>query len=473
MALVHVVGTGHAPGILLPDSRLRTAWDFLLFLVTLSFAVIGPLHLVYPEHRTFYRLYSGIFLTAIFGIDMILGFRTAYYHRGELVADPARIRRHYLRGWFFIDLISIIPVEFVAGPILMEYGNHTVNLAPAFRLIRMVRLLHLRELLNRWRHADFFNPSMIRLGILVLWMLVVAHWAACGWIVLGNIRPDYGPAENYLRAFYWVITTFATIGYGDITPVNVPQIAYTILIEIIGVGMFGYMIGNIASLLANMDIARSKYQEKINRLNLFMEYRDIPIALRQKLRRYYKYMWESRRGYDETLLIKDLPSALQKELAIHIHAEVLEKIPIFRGADDGFIKEIVMKLNPAMFTPGDIIFREGEIGHNMYFISRGSVEIIHEKTGKVFATISEGGYFGEIALLMDSPRNATVRAVDYCDLYTLDKDSFQVVLTHFPEFSRQVRKMAHERIHTWKHRPKHHAKKLQLQHKVKTRRRRQ
>ncbi|HNA80234.1 MAG TPA: cyclic nucleotide-binding domain-containing protein, partial [Turneriella sp.] len=260
-------------------------------------------------------------------------------------------------------------------------------------------------------------------------------------------KPEYNAAENYLRAFYWVITTFATIGYGDITPANIPQIAYTICVEIVGVGMFGYMIGNIASLLANLDIARSKYQEKINRLNLFLEYRDIPIALRQKLRHYYRYMWESRRGYDENLILKDLPSALQKELAMHIHADVIEKVPIFKGASDAFIKEIVMKLTPAMFTPGDFIFREGEIGHNMYFISRGSVEVLSERTNQVYATIGEGGYFGEIALLLAQPRNASVRAVEYCDLYTLDKDSFQVVLGEFPQFAAQVKKMARERMH--------------------------
>ncbi len=238
------------------------------------------------------------------------------------------------------------------------------------------------------------------------------------------------------------------------TPLAAPQIAYTIVVEIIGVGMFGYMIGNIASLLANLDIARSKYQEKINRLNLYMEYRDIPPSLRQKLRRYYKYMWESRRGYDENLILRDLPSALQKELAMHIHADVIEKVPIFKGATDAFIKEIVMKLTPAMFTPGDYVFREGELGHNMYFISRGSVEILSERTGQVFASISEGGYFGEIALLMDSPRNASVRALDYCDLYTLDKDSFQMVLQRFPAFAKQVRKIAGERIHHETKKPK-------------------
>lgn len=437
--------------ILSPDSHMRTLWDLLLFLVTLTLAILGPLEIVYRIKGPIFVFYSGVFLTAIFLIDMFLSFRTAYYERGELIEDLAQIRRHYLRRWFVIDFISLFPFDLISGPIVVNVAGKTIDIAPILRLVRLVRLLHLRELVNRWRHADFLNPSMMRLGILVLWMLMMAHWAACGWIVLGNIKPEYNAAENYLRAFYWVITTFATIGYGDITPLNIPQIAYTVVIEIIGVGMFGYMIGNIASLLANLDIARSKYQEKINRLNLYLEYRDIPIALRQKLRHYYRYMWESRRGYDENLILKDLPSALQKELAMHIHAEVIEKVPIFKGASDAFIKEIVMKLSPAMFTPGDYIFREGEVGHNMYFISRGSVEILSEKSNQVYATIGEGGYFGEIALLMAQPRNASVRAVEYCDLYTLDKNSFQVVLSEFPQFAQQVKKMARERMH---HEPK-------------------
>jgi voltage-gated potassium channel len=433
--------------VLLPDSRARTLWDFFLFIVTLTMAVLGPIELVYKLRGRIFFLYSGIFLTCVFLIDMILSFRTAYYYRGELVTDRRTITRHYLRTWFVVDLISLFPFDLLTGSILIGVPPHALDIAPALRLVRLIRLLHLKELINRWRHADFLNPSLMRLGILILWMLMVAHWAACGWIVLGNVKPEYNAAENYLRAFYWVITTFATIGYGDITPANIPQIAYTICVEIVGVGMFGYMIGNIASLLANLDIARSKYQEKINRLNLFLEYRDIPLALRQKLRHYYRYMWESRRGYDENLILKDLPSALQKELAMHIHADVIEKVPIFKGASDAFIKEIVMKLTPAMFTPGDYIFREGEIGHNMYFISRGSVEVLSEKTNQVYATIGEGGYFGEIALLLAQPRNASVRALEYCDLYTLDKESFQVVLAEFPQFAAQVKKMARERMH--------------------------
>ncbi|HNJ66732.1 MAG TPA: ion transporter, partial [Turneriella sp.] len=221
--------------VLLPDSRARTLWDFFLFLVTLTMAVLGPIELVYKLRGKVFLVYSGIFLTCVFLIDMILNFRTAYYYRGEIVDDPKQITRHYLRTWFIVDFVSLFPFDLITGHILVGLSPYLVDIAPALRLARLVRLLHLKELINRWRHADFLNPSMMRLGILLLWMLMVAHWAACGWIVLGNVKPEYNAAENYLRAFYWVITTFATIGYGDITPANIPQIAYTICVEIVGV----------------------------------------------------------------------------------------------------------------------------------------------------------------------------------------------------------------------------------------------
>jgi voltage-gated potassium channel len=81
----------------------------------------------------------------------------------------------------------------------------------------------------------------------------------------------------------------------------------------------------------------------------------------------------------------------------------------------------------------------------MYFISRGRVEVIAADGSTLLNTISEGDFFGEIALLFSQPRTASVRAVDYCDLYTLDKDTFDRVLTHYPAFAAHIRDMAYQR----------------------------
>jgi len=60
-------------------------------------------------------------------------------------------------------------------------------------------------------------------------------------------------------------------------------------------------------------------------------------------------------------------------------------------------------------------------------------------------TLTDGEFFGELALLFSQPRTASIRAVNYCDLYTLDKDTFDRVLMQYPEFASHMREVADER----------------------------
>jgi voltage-gated potassium channel len=64
---------------------------------------------------------------------------------------------------------------------------------------------------------------------------------------------------------------------------------------------------------------------------------------------------------------------------------------------------------------------------------------------QVVATLSDGNFFGEMALLTSKPRSNTIRALDYCNLYTLDRDSFDRVLEDFPDIAAEVRAIADAR----------------------------
>ena len=115
------------------------------------------------------------------------------------------------------------------------------------------------------------------------------------------------PIPRYIQAFYWTITTLTTIGYGDITPDGSSQTIFVIIIELLGAGMYGLIIGNIANLIANIDVAKTQYKEKLEKINTFLKYRDIPPQMQRKINEYYNYLWESRRGYDESDVLQDLP----------------------------------------------------------------------------------------------------------------------------------------------------------------------
>ena len=96
---------------------------------------------------------------------------------------------------------------------------------------------------------------------------------------------------------------------------------------------------------------------------------------------------------------------------------------------------------------GKIIFKENEIGDKMYIIQEGNVRISREIGGKehILAVLSKGDFFGEMALLFHQPRTASARAAEYCDLYYLDRSTFDRVLRRYPEFKKKVVAFAKQR----------------------------
>ncbi|MCB0593709.1 MAG: cyclic nucleotide-binding domain-containing protein, partial [Phaeodactylibacter sp.] len=95
-----------------------------------------------------------------------------------------------------------------------------------------------------------------------------------------------------------------------------------------------------------------------------------------------------------------------------------------------------------VFTPGDYIFRAGEIGEEMYFIIQGHVKVVAPDGKSVFSRLSDGDCFGEVALFLNMPRTATVIAEDYCDMYALSKDPFREVISQYPGFAQTIESIA-------------------------------
>lgn len=96
------------------------------------------------------------------------------------------------------------------------------------------------------------------------------------------------------------------------------------------------------------------------------------------------------------------------------------------------------------FFLGDIIIKEGTIGTKMYFIQEGIVDIVMAN-GEVATSLSDGSYFGEICLLTNARRVASVRAETYCNLFSLSVDHFNVVLDQYPLMRRTMESVAAER----------------------------
>lgn len=145
---------------------------------------------------------------------------------------------------------------------------------------------------------------------------------------------------------------------------------------------------------------------------------------------------------DEREVLKYLPDKLRAEIAINVHLDTLKKVStlrtdktnriieanketagfffcgvvqvrIFADCEAGLLVELVLKLQPQVYSPGDYICKKGDIGREMYIIKEGKLAVVADDGIKQFVVLSDGSYFGEISILAIKGNQMLV-VVSYC-----------------------------------------------------------
>lgn len=128
--------------------------------------------------------------------------------------------------------------------------------------------------------------------------------------------------------------------------------------------------------------------------------------------------------------------------------EVLRRIPLFAKIEPSRLKLLAFTSDRLSFEPGQDIFHQGDSGDAAYLILAGEVDIVVDTpTGPVtVATVRKNALVGEIAILCDAPRNATVRPRSHVEALKINKDHFLRLLTEFPEMAVEVMRALANRI---------------------------
>lgn len=416
-------------------SRWKISWDVLIIIAIFASSLVIPYRLVSGEKQAGLLYWL---VTFLFIVDVAVNFHTEVKDGLVILTDRREIARYYLSSWFWVDLISALPLIPLFGWV---WGPQVSVLA----LVRLLKLVKVPKLFRALREFVELPPALLRLFVLFFWFSLIAHVMSLGWIAIGGGEIDRPFFDRYIRALYWCITTIATIGYGDYTPNHDSnlQIIYTIAVQVIGVGMFGYIVGNVATLVVNIDAARASFYTRMEEIRNYMRVKRIPISLQNRIKNYYHYLWETRQGITDVDFFSTLPHPLRTEIALFLNKAILEKVPLFKTADEIFLREVVEELEPVVFLPGDFIIRQGQYGDCMYFLNTGQVEVL--VNGKRVAILSEGSFFGEMVLIKSEKRSASVRALSYCDTYKLSRHSFERLRQKYPEFDRQISEISRER----------------------------
>ncbi|EGZ21036.1 hypothetical protein PHYSODRAFT_493261 [Phytophthora sojae] len=442
-----------------PLGRFRLVWDLLSISFIFYNAIVLPFKASFDVNADDNPFES--VLDVFFLVDIILTFNTAIEKDGSIRYNRRLVTERYLRTWFLIDLIAALPY----GYIFTEDHNYSASLRKSvklLRLIRLLRLLRISRIVRRIQNAIFIRSTLSSLMKYCLMVVFINHWFSCtfhaigasdierSWIkTMGLEEPYANKWDRYVASLYVSVQTLSTIGFGDISAQSPNERLFCVFAMIVGGGFFAYGITNIVELVSSLTIQETLFRQKIDEVNEYMSARELPVKLRMEIREFYHNTRQSRESKlnSEQQILNDLSSKLRSKIALSINDQFLRKFPFFTGSEPNFLMELALNMRVIHFAPLEDAIIEGEIGHEMFFIFRGAVEIVKQNVR--VGVLGENQYFGEMAILSpDNRRTATVRTLCFCELRMLSRARFLEALALFPAMQSKMAQIAQVRATT-------------------------
>ena len=255
----------------------------------------------------------------------------------------------------------------------------------------LVELADLLALLKLARYAPslglvaavFRNEARPLIGALMAMGVLLVIAAGCIYLLERDAQPEV--FTSIPRALWWAIVTMASVGYGDMVPVTLGGRIFGGLVMLLGIAVFAVPVGLLATGFA------------------------------QEVRR--------------------------RDFVVTWHA--VARVPLFASLDATRIAGITRLLKPQIVPPNHAVVRRGEPADAMFFIMKGAVEVdILPRPVRLGA----GQFFGEIALIRDTVRTATVTAVEECQLLALDVLDFRRLTAQMPDLKERLEAVAAQRL---------------------------
>jgi len=267
-------------------------------------------------------------------------------------------------------------------------------------------------------------------------------------ITIKEVQQINNDSEIYWRIYAWslfkALSHMFCIGYG----VNSPKTRVDVLVCMssifLGAAIFAMVVATIISAMQSYHACDSIYKEKINQVKAYMKYRDIPFDLQERVFMYYEYRFQGK-VFNEDHVLSELNPVLEKTVKHYNQKWLIESAPMFEDTSENFRDAITEALTFQLYLQDDILFAENDRATEVFFLSRGTVNI--ECQGEIVGRKIDGEYIGELAMVCPQiDRLATAICDTCCYVYELNLSCYRTICKKYPQDYIEVLKYAQYRL---------------------------
>ena len=223
--------------------------------------------------------------------------------------------------------------------------------------------------------------------------------------------------DRFISSCYFIITTLAVIGYGDLYPMTNIEKIFDMGIMILGVAFFSYIMGQFINIVHGLDDLYAEKDESaelhqwLSLLNRFTKKKQIKKTLQLEIDDHFNYYWANDRLAnlnEKPEFLKALPKSIKKNIMVQfLYDDVFYRFKGFfhtrKYLDSKFLYDVAFNLKPRQFFPEAyrcVIYDEEDEVPEMYFIAKGQVGVAYyllsrnptERSYRVGLVLNEGSY---------------------------------------------------------------------------------
>ena len=349
------------------------------------------------------------FLTDFLNIfDILLSFFRAYYNfEFVLVKKNDKIVKHYLKRYFFPDIITAIPIFsfsyflckkddpdglicFMSG---IDLRHNFLKICLGLKTIKLFKVLDRKynrginyyydkisenyTLEKTMKMALFGLLCILGFNIFICYHIYIGRQNYPNWITATN-NQDKNFLHLYMISCYFLITTITSVGYGDITCVSLGETIFQIIILTIGVIAYSWVVSTVGNYVKKETRAAIKYNKDIGLLEeIRISYPKMSFKLYNKIQKHLEAVSQQQERFDTNLLVNNLPYTLKNQLMFIIYGNIIKKFNFFKECENSdFILRILTSFIPMKAKKGAFIIHEGELVDNIIFVKEGRLSLI-------------------------------------------------------------------------------------------------
>ncbi|XP_018565029.1 potassium/sodium hyperpolarization-activated cyclic nucleotide-gated channel 1-like [Anoplophora glabripennis] len=389
----------------------------------------------------------------------------------EIVIEPKRVIKKYLKTFFIVDLLAADGLEYV---VLLPFQIFKV--VPNWRFMKVIQYLHvfflyarvntilayMNDVLHMFKVSRKIRKSLgyclktyVYLHLfstLVYFVPMVVYyqkWPVDSWIVVAKLDPAQNPSIQtiYRECFLMTMCFFfgTSSGKYNVNQTN-EQICFC-LITLFGRMYTLFLVADALRMFGVVGVSESSYERNLVQLNEYMKANDLPFTMRNRMVRYYEHKLQ-KRYFNEEEILNSLSDNLRNELFLYSARMLIEKSQIFKYLPQRETATLISLMKTETFAPGNVVLRTDNYNEYVYFISTGSVAIFNN-TGIELCHYGDGDAFGFISKILNK-NNYTVLILETTELFTIRLKELNEFLEPYPEAMTFLNEMIKVRLAEYK-----------------------